>query len=199
MTTLAMLPAAAREPRRITPKGTQPRVKRHHWRGRRWKWLREVRHRVPRHVLAAAVALAERSNDETSWVPSPGQVELASVLGADERTVRRHLVVLEAAGLLMVLRDRPQRDPSSGRWHRRRTNRYVLTMPAGRVPVDLPGRSPTGHARPVPPLGETPPARSTGGGGSVVAVELPADPSTGAPVPLPELRERIRALKASLD
>ena len=57
---------------RHTPKGTRPAPKRHHWAGRRWVWVRAVRERCPRHLVATALALAEASSDDTAWVPSPG-------------------------------------------------------------------------------------------------------------------------------
>lgn len=180
---------------RTTPKGTRPPQRRNHWAGRRWKWLRSVHERVPRHVLATALALADRSSDDTSWVPAPGQLELAGILEVDQRTVRRHLLVLEQLGFLLVLRDAPMRDPGTGRWCRRRTNRYVLTL--GRVAVD-PRQGPTGHQCPVPPSQGNPPAVEPPGGEVVCVVALPPDPPSGPRLPPEQVRERVRDLKALL-
>jgi hypothetical protein len=154
-----------------------------------------VRDRVPRHALATALALAERSSDDTRWVPSPGQLELAGVLEVDERTVRRHLAMLECLGLLLVLRDAPMRDPATGRWCRRRTNRYVLTL--GSVAVD-PRQSPTGHGCPVPPCQGNPPAVEPPGGEVEHVFALPPDPPAGPPLPPERLPELVRDLKARL-
>jgi len=58
------------------------------------------------------------------------QETLAAELRVSDRTVRRHLVRLERAGLVTVIRCAPERDPVSGRWFRRLSNAYLLRFPS---------------------------------------------------------------------
>ena len=84
-------------------------------------------------------ALASYSDDSAKpcW---PSQEVVANQVGLCTRTVSRSVARLEAAGYLAVLRAKPERDRSSGRFRRRHTNRYCLRRPAGRPAEYRPGQ-----------------------------------------------------------
>jgi hypothetical protein len=63
-------------------------------------------------------------HDETMSASWPSQATIAARLDMSERHVRRLIHELEQAGWLRVERSAPTRDPVTGRWCRRRTNRY---------------------------------------------------------------------------
>ena len=113
--------------------------------------------------------------------------------------MRRHLVMLERLGLLLILRDQPMRDSATGRWYRRKTNRYVLTLARG-VEVDPRQRppAPTGHQRPVSPLEKPSPPPAGGGEGSREVVSPGPEPPTGPQVLSDEIRAEIAAARAAL-
>jgi hypothetical protein len=71
--------------------------------------------------------LARRSDDAGKPVWGR-QMRMAAELGRSDRSVRYYSVEAEQLGYLTVYRSRPQRGPG-GRWGRRKTNRYYLTLP----------------------------------------------------------------------
>ena len=94
-------------------------------------------------------------------LPYPTQETLAERLGVHERTVRRWTRELEALGVLDVFVSPPQRDPATGQWCRRQSNRYLLAdqrarkagpaCPLPRRRPVKPQEPPTGHECPVTP------------------------------------------------
>ena len=95
---------------------------------RRRKYLSHVRsdHTVIRSTIATLEALLEHSSDTADPV-FPSQRRLATLVGCDVRTIQRHIQELRQAGYLLVYVYAPERD-ASGRWHRRKTNRYYFTF-----------------------------------------------------------------------
>jgi DNA-binding MarR family transcriptional regulator len=57
------------------------------------------------------------------------QLKMAEMLRVHPNTIVNHVRRLETAGLLTVTRSRPVRDPGTGEWVRRETNRYWLRFP----------------------------------------------------------------------
>ena len=57
------------------------------------------------------------------------QLNMAEELRVHPNTVSAHTRRLEAAGLLTITRSDPERDPVTGEWSRRETNRYWLRFP----------------------------------------------------------------------
>ena len=82
---------------------------------------------IIRGALATLEALLEHSNDlaDPVW---PGQERLAKLAHVSLRTVQRHLRELHEAGYLKVYCTPPQRDRYTGRYYRRKTNRYYFTF-----------------------------------------------------------------------
>ncbi len=96
---------------------------------RRRKYLSHVRSdpSVIRGAVATLEALLEHSDDlaKPIW---PSQERLAKLAHVSVRTVQRHLQELRDAGYLLVYVYAPQRDEASGRYRRRKTNRYYFTF-----------------------------------------------------------------------
>ena len=82
---------------------------------------------IVRGALATLIALIDHS-DDTAGPAWPSQARLARLVGVDARTVRRHLAELRDAGYLLVFVYGANRDPATGRYSRRRTNRYYFTF-----------------------------------------------------------------------
>jgi hypothetical protein len=57
------------------------------------------------------------------------QENMAAELLVHPNTISNHTRRLEAAGLLTITRSVPERDPATGEWSRRETNRYWLRFP----------------------------------------------------------------------
>ena len=94
---------------------------------RRRRYLSHVRadHSIIRSALATLEALLEHS-DDSAGPAFPSQARLARLAGVDVRTVRRHLQELRDAGVLLVYVYAADRDAASGRYRRRKTNRYYF-------------------------------------------------------------------------
>jgi hypothetical protein len=150
----------------------------------RRRWLAAVLRLAPlmrqqancRHL---ALLLAHRSDDggKPVWGAQLGMVE---PMRRCDRTIRRHLGELEELGLVRVERSRPERG-ADGRWCRRQSNVYVLTMPsAGR---ERPARTYRTAAAPQPPEGgqEPGPAPAAEDGPELDAPDPPPsfDPEAG--------------------
>ena len=90
-------------------------------------------------------------------LPYPSQETLGRQVGISPRQIRRQLNLLEALGLVVVYRSSPKHT-TDGTWTRQ-TNRYLLCDRRKMAPCcPLPARrsspiSPTGHQRPVTPVG----------------------------------------------
>lgn len=82
--------------------------------------------------------LARRSDDAGKPVWGR-QTKMAAELGRSDRSVRAYSVEAEQLGYLTVYRSRPVRGPH-GRWGRRKTNRYYLTLPARETAKPAPRR-----------------------------------------------------------
>jgi DNA-binding transcriptional ArsR family regulator len=95
----------------------------------RRKYLSHVRRdpSIVRAALATLEALLEHSNDAADPV-FPGQRRLAKLAHVSVRTVQRHLRELHEAGYLKVYCSPARRDPATGRYYRRKTNRYYFTF-----------------------------------------------------------------------
>jgi DNA-binding MarR family transcriptional regulator len=95
----------------------------------RRKYLSHVRRdpSIVRAALATLEALLEHSNDAADPV-FPGQRRLAKLAHVSVRTVQRHLRELHEAGYLKVYCSPARRDPVTGRYYRRKTNRYYFTF-----------------------------------------------------------------------
>lgn len=129
---------------RTTPKGTRPAPER--WSSQRiraWQ-LAVLRHPEARRARGLATALACRAERYGASVYG-SQVNLASLLGCAERSVRYHLAILQSLGLVRVVGCKPERDPRTGRWSRRMSNGYVLQFASSRR------LTPTGKPVPVRP------------------------------------------------
>jgi len=96
---------------------------------RRRRFLNHVRAdgSVTRSAIATLDALLEFSGDSAGPV-FPGQARLAHDTEQSTRTVQRHVRELREAGYLLVYVYEPQRDAETGRWRRRKTNRYYFTF-----------------------------------------------------------------------
>lgn len=96
---------------------------------RRRRYLSHVRsdHSIIRSALATLEALLEHSDDTAGRV-WPSQARLARLAGIDVRTVQRHLKELRDAGYLLVYVYAPVRDEATGKYVRRKTNRYYFTF-----------------------------------------------------------------------
>ena len=96
---------------------------------RRRRFLNHVRGdgSVTRSAIATLDALLEFSNDSAGPV-FPGQKRLARDTEQSTRTVQRHVRELREAGYLAVYCYPPERDPETGQWRRRKTNRYYFTF-----------------------------------------------------------------------
>jgi DNA-binding transcriptional ArsR family regulator len=94
---------------------------------RRRRFLTHVRsdHSVIRSAIATLEALLEHSSDTADPV-WPSQARLATLTGVDVRTVQRHLKELRDAGYLLVFFYSVERDLTTGRYRRRKTNRYYF-------------------------------------------------------------------------
>ncbi len=97
---------------------------------RRRKYLSHVRSdpSVIRGAIATLEALLEHSNDAAHGPVFPSQARLARLAHVSLRTVQRHLRELSDAGYLRIYDAPPERDKDSGRWSRRKTNRYYFTF-----------------------------------------------------------------------
>lgn len=152
---------------------------------------------VPAHAVPTLRALlAYRRAGMGAW---PSQRYLAARLDLSERTVRRHVAALIAAGVLDVETHRAHHHPTTGQW-RRRTNRYRCRFPPKRPGQTHRGSapSPRGHARPhdvpmaIPSTRPAPPDGSGVGAGS-------GDPcACGQPTPpgkwrCPDCQARVEA------
>ncbi len=95
----------------------------------RRRYLSHVRRdpSIVRAALATLEALLEHSNDAADPV-FPGQRRLAKLAHVSVRTVQRHLRELHKAGYLKVYCYPARRDPATGRYYRRKTNRYYFTF-----------------------------------------------------------------------
>jgi DNA-binding transcriptional ArsR family regulator len=95
----------------------------------RRKYLSHVRGdgSIIRAALATLEALLQHSNDlaDPVW---PGQERLAQLAHVSVRTVQRHLRELHEAGYLKVYCSPAKRDRVTGRYYRRKTNRYYFTF-----------------------------------------------------------------------
>ncbi len=95
----------------------------------RRKYLSHVRRdaSIIRAALATLEALLAHSNDlaDPVW---PGQRRLAEMAHVSVRTVQRHLRELHEAGYLKVYCSPARRDLLTGRYYRRKTNRYYFTF-----------------------------------------------------------------------
>jgi hypothetical protein len=98
---------------------------------------------IVRSVLATLIALIDHSDDSAKPV-WPSQERLAKLVGVDVRTIRRHVGELRDAGYLMVYVSGANRDPVTGRYSRRKTNRYYFSFcpePGGGQRIRRKGRS----------------------------------------------------------
>jgi DNA-binding transcriptional ArsR family regulator len=141
-------------------------------------WCRRVAIQRRRRHLCALVDLLAEYGSISDALPYPTEVRMARDLGVHERTVRRWVAELRDLGLIEVRSSRPQRDPQSGRWFRRASNRYVLCDRRARgsgVACPVPRRRlsvlvlPTGHQCPV----TGPPEVKPPGGGRSKAADPP--------------------------
>lgn len=80
--------------------------------------------RVGRAAAELARTILWRWSDDSMRVCWPSQETIARAVGRSVGQVRRLLAELRRAGWLFVTRARPERDPDTGRWFRRATNRY---------------------------------------------------------------------------
>lgn len=112
--------------------------------------------------IVAMIAWTVQQTGGASRLAYPSQVRLAGDLGTNERTVRRHVDALEAAGLLTVYRDTPhQRGGRGGTWTRQ-TNRYHVTWRQIAAALIAHARSRTAKPQ-VAPRGHGCPVISSGG------------------------------------
>ena len=109
------------------------------------------------HLVPLARLISRLSKGDNFAFPS--QRWLAEALGKSERTIRRQIRELKDLGLLVVFSSRPVRDPDSGKWRRRQTNRYLIPFrrrkedkrpSAGKRPS---GGKPAGENSSSPPIG----------------------------------------------
>jgi hypothetical protein len=150
---------------------------------------------VPAHTLPTLRAvLSFRRQGKGCWASQ--RRHLAEATGLCERTVRRHVAALAAAGVLDVEGFPAHHDQATGQW-RRRTNRYRCRFPQKRPGQGTRqrGPSPRGHARPhdVPSVNPDPPTPPVGGvSGGAVLTSLPVEPSAPMPAELREQLDRLR-------
>ena len=97
---------------------------------RRRRFLNRVRSdgSVIRSAIATLDALLEHSNDAAAGGVFPSQARLARLAEHSVRTVQRHLKELRDAGYLLVYVYAANRNPETGRYARRKTNRYYFVM-----------------------------------------------------------------------
>lgn len=110
---------------RLSPGGDSPR----RWPKRR-RWYDHIARdgRLTSGVKAWLILLGSRSDDTAKPVWG-AQAAMAATLAVSARTVCRYAAEAEAAGYVTVYRTRPERG-RDGRWCRRKTNRYYLTLPS---------------------------------------------------------------------
>jgi hypothetical protein len=191
-----------------TPKGTQPAPSRARWSTKRREVLQRAAHDPTLISTDVRVlgALASYSDDSAKpcW---PSQEVVAKQVGLCTRTVSRSVARLEVAGYLAVLRAKPERDRSSGRFRRRHTNRYCLRRPAGRPAEYRPGqhrvyrvaslralqqeaeKANAGQSS-CPDLHDTGDASTPWGGKPNPAPAPPPMDNSPAPLPAPDLAEQ---------
>lgn len=107
---------------------------------KRRQWLDRIAvdARLTRGAKAQLMVLAARSDN--AGKPVWGcQARLAADSDISVRTVRRYTAEAEALGYLRVFRSRPQRGPD-GRWCRRKSNSYYLSLPPASGAVEAPRR-----------------------------------------------------------
>ncbi len=107
------------------------RAERRAWPSKRRAWLSRVAgdRRLTAGCKSWLLLIASRSDDAAK--PCWGrQAKMAEALGRCERSVRAYRLEAEQAGYVRTYRTEPQRDPATGRWFRRRSNVYFLTVPA---------------------------------------------------------------------
>lgn len=99
------------------------------WAKRR-DWLDRVssEHRLTAGAKAWLLLLAARSDDQAKPVWGT-QLRMAEILDRSDRSVQRYLVEAEQLGYVKAYRSRPVRGPE-GRWCRRKSNCYYLTIPS---------------------------------------------------------------------
>ena len=97
---------------------------------RRRRFLKRVRSN-PTITRAALVTLEEllEYSDDTAKKVWPSQLRVAKLTHVHVRTVQRHVKELKDAGYLLIFGSRAVRDPATGRWHRKKTNRYYFCTP----------------------------------------------------------------------
>jgi hypothetical protein len=105
------------------------RAERRSWPKRR-HWLDRVagERRLTSGCKSWMLLLAGRSDDAGKPVWG-NQEKMADQLGRCARSVRRYLVEAEELGYIKCFRSKPQRDRSTGRWHRRKANAYYFCIP----------------------------------------------------------------------
>jgi Helix-turn-helix domain len=107
---------------------------------KRRQWLDRIAvdPRLTRGAKAQLMVLAARSDN--AGKPVWGcQARLAADSDTSVRTVRRYTAEAEALGYLRVFRSRPQRGPD-GRWCRRKSNSYYLSLPPASGALEAPRR-----------------------------------------------------------
>lgn len=123
------------------------------------------------------VALADMADEAHSCFP--GQAKLAAMTGQGERTVRRQLAELEAAGLVV-------REHRFGERGHRTSDRYVLQIPTGQIghrPNRPPAKSTTSQSDHRPDTTSLPAnlAVPTGQSGQVTQREPKEEPTDSRP------------------
>jgi hypothetical protein len=130
-----------------------------------------------------AVALTSYS-DDTGKPAYPSQKALAKRLRRDVRTIRRAVSELEATGYLHVRRSEPERDRTTGRYHRRFNNYYCFRVPQEPLTGRRVPRKPSSHLEGTPTpstfSGRTPPP--TGGGEGYALMSVPLGASANQPL-----------------
>ncbi len=99
---------------------------------RRDQYRRFVRrdHSIRRAALATLDEMLEHSDKTLDGAVWPSQERLATATGYHRRTVQRHIDELEKAGYIVVIRSHPRRDPATGLYVSRKTNRYYFRYAA---------------------------------------------------------------------
>jgi DNA-binding transcriptional regulator YhcF (GntR family) len=114
---------------RFTEKGTrttQPRDQMSAERALRWLWfLEELEFTDSCNKTAKRLMWFHRKHNETY----PTQKNMADALLVHRNTIGTHTRRLEKAGLLSIIRTDPEYDTETGKFTRRRSNRYLPTFP----------------------------------------------------------------------
>ena len=136
-------------------------------------------------AICSLMAFTFSQTGGTSRLAYPSQVTLGGRLGAADRTIRRHVAALEAAGILTVYRSEAHQT-AGGVWTRQ-TNRYLIRWRDVRAALLNLARAkkaqvaPRGHGRPVTAVGGTPTVAPVGSADALNADLRPDEPSEDPP------------------